>query len=137
MSLTNRKPAPDPSASYEPIQSYSGPGGTFATDRRLNGDHPEVRERPHLWMLSDQDDDEKGQIRSEAIFGAAIRSHPPQKPLPVAQRPSGRFRAIGSWSLPDPDLRHRARISAGDIVHADDEVFKRYPHLFTRHIEER
>jgi hypothetical protein len=39
--------------------------------------------------------------------------------------------------LADPDLQHVARINAGDIVSAADEVYRRYPHLFVADVEER
>ena len=133
-----RTARPDPTKQYEPVQSYSGPEGTFSTGTRLAGDHPAVRASFGQWMLSDLPDDEKGRLRTAAMFGAQeVPEHDQHAAPPVAQPASGRFRALGTWTLADADLQHRARINAGELVTADDEVFRRFPHLFVQHVEDR
>ncbi len=123
-----RAAKPDPDRTYEPVQSFSGPDGTYATGTRLAGDHPAVRAAFGQWMLADLPDDEKGRIRSAAMFGG--QEVPAHEAPPIARQPSGKFRALVARTLADPDLASRARLSPGDIVDASDEVFKRYPHYF-------
>jgi hypothetical protein len=113
----------------------------FKAGSRLRGDHEEVRAAFGQWMLADLPDDEKGKHRAEALFGQSIAvpaEHNVPAPDPVAKPPTGRFRAVRSWTLADPDLvATRGRINAGEIVDASDPVFRRYPHLFVQHVEER
>lgn len=140
MALRNpikRPGKPDPSAVYEPVLSYSGPEGTYNSGMRLRGDHPAVRAAFGSWMLADLPDDQKGQLRNAALFGDVVPEPGERSDEPLAQPPAGRFRALRSWRLADPDLQQRARINAGEIVTADDEVYRRYPHLFVRETEER
>lgn len=135
-----RKPKPDPEATFEAITSFAVAGKVYPAGLRLRGNHDAVRASFGHFMLADLPDDEKGKLRAHALWDRVVAEAPTQNqpaPDPVAQPPSGRFRAVGSYMLTDPDLQHRARINAGDIVDASDEVFRRYPHLFVPHIEER
>ncbi len=136
--LDQRTAKPDPDETYEPIMSFSGPAGTFSTGTRLAGSHPAVRASFGSFMLATLPDDAKHKLRTSAMFGnQPVATHAAHEAPPSAQPPSGRFRALGTWTLTDPDLQHRARINAGDLIDASDEVFKRYPHLFTAAVEDR
>ena len=139
MALKTRKPQPDPERQYEAVVSFSGPDGAFNPGTRLTGDHPALRAAFGSFMLADLPDDEKAMIRNKAMWGDVAAYQPPPTPAaPVARRPSGRFRAVRSWSLADPYLPERGgRLNAGDLVDANDEVYRRYPHLFVPHVEER
>jgi len=136
--LTLKKaPMPDPDAMYEPVQSFSNALGTFAAGVRLSGGHQAVRAHFGSFMLASLPDDQKSRIRTAAMFGAQPTSaHDQHAEPPVAEPPAGRFRALVSRRLP-ADLASRGRISPGDIVDADDPVFKRFPHYFVAHLEDR
>lgn len=138
MALT-RKAKPDADKLYEARASYADGTRVYRAGDRLRGDHPAVRAAFGRWMLDELPDDEKGKLRASAQWGqvnAAAAEHQPAPP-PIAQRPSGKFRAVGFWTLTDPDLKPRGRIRSGEIVDADDELYRRYPHLFVPVIEER
>ncbi len=140
--LTLNRTKPDPDKQYEPVMSFSGPHGTFNTGTRLSGDHEAVRASFGSWMLASLPDDEKGRLRTTAMFGNqdvpahATHAEPPLAEPPLAEPPSGKFRALVSRRLP-PDLASRGRISPGDVVSADDETYRRFPHLFTPYEENR
>lgn len=140
MVALTRSPKPNPEALYEAVQSYSRGQRVFRAGTRLRGDNDEVRAAFGQWMLSELPDDQKAKIRGESMWGQSIAepAGPPTAPDPVAQPPTGRFRAVRSWTLADPDLAaSRGRINAGEVVDAGDPVFRRYPHLFVADIEER
>jgi hypothetical protein len=139
MALTTSKPKPDPEAIYEAVQSYAIEGRVYQAQTTLKGDHTEVRARFDRWMLADLPDDEKGKRRAAMWSAVNVEEATNQThtPPPVARPPAGRFRAVRSWTLADPDLKGRAIINAGDVVDASDELFKRYPHLWVQVIEER
>lgn len=134
-----RKAKPTAEALYEAKSSYSVAGTVYRAGTRLRGDHEEVRARFGRWMSVDLPDDEKGRLRAEADWGQVVAEgdqHGPA-PEPIAVPPSGPFQAIRSFRLADADLQHIARINAGQLVDASDEVFKRYPHLFAKPTEVR
>jgi len=123
---------------YEAVEGYSDPVATIPAGTRLSGDHQAVRANFTRWMTADLPDDQKSALRNKALFGTQpTPAHAQHAEPPVAQPASGRFRALQSWTLADPDLQHRARINVGELVGPDDEVYRRYPHLFVPLVEDR
>ena len=132
----SRAAKPDPDVTYEAIEGYSDPVATIAAGTKLAGSHEAVRAQFGRWMTADLPDDAKDRLRRRALWGSQPAPAPRAAP-PVAEPAAGRFRALQSWTLADADLQHRARINAGELVTADDEVFRRFPHLFVQHVEDR
>jgi hypothetical protein len=138
VSLT-RKAKPDAAAMYEAITSYSQGHRVVQAGTKLRGDHDLVRAAFGQWMLVELPDDQKGRIRTQAVYGQLnVEENQHDQPSPpLARPPMGKFRAVGTWMLGDEDLQQRARINVGDVVDASDPVYRRYPHLFIPVIEER
>jgi hypothetical protein len=93
-----------------------------------------------LFMPDDLDDLQKAATRRGywAASGEqtiADRQQPP--PPPVAPRPTGHVRALGTWTIPDKELGGTRPLNAGTIVSVDDPLYRAYPHLFGRIVEER
>jgi hypothetical protein len=132
--------APDPALLYEVIIGYAVDGRAYQAGTKLLGDNAEVRARfaSGHWMLADLPDDEKTHRRAQRLWAHSLDDAPASPPAdPIARPPSGRFQALRSWTVADPDLKHRARINAGDIVDAEDELYRRFPHLFVQYLEDR
>ena len=138
---TLKKAKPDPEALWEVIESFSTSGNdTFKRGFKVRADHPAVVQHRALFMPADLDDVAKAAVRREywaESYAQQAADQPGPAPDPIARPPSGRFRALRSWTLSDPDLAHIARVNAGQLVDASSEVYRRYPQLFVQDIEER
>lgn len=133
MALTIKRDKPDPEALYEVVESFSVDQSTYRRGSKVRGDHPAVTAHRARFMPADLDDIEKAAVRREywgESYARAAADRPVQAPPPVAQRPSGRYRSTGTWTLEDPDLQHIGRITAGQAYDASDPVVSRYWHLF-------
>lgn len=131
---------PDPEALYEVVESFSAGNGVYATGALVRGADPIVTDHFALFMPAALDDLQKRAVRREywnRSYATAKADAPKVAPPPVAGPPSGKFRSVRSWTIPDPDLQDRAILNAGTVVDASDPTYLRYPHLFVQDVEER
>ncbi len=124
---------------YEPRQTYATGRRVYQAGTRLRGSDEEVRARFGAWMDASLPDDEKAKLRAEASWSQVVVEDASRGPAPdpIAEPPTGRMRAVRSFRLADADLQHVAQVSVGQLVDASETVYRRYPHLFVQHVEDR